>query len=210
MIEFIIKHINEESLPDASLSPKSELSFLDIGTGNGHLLFQLHEDLQEELEQPEKQLFKFHGIDYSPDSITFAKDIAATKYKENRNFTFDQVDLLSPTELFLESQKFDILLDKGTLDAIALNQDPLVEFNNKRGMCVYAQQVVKMMKTDSVLLITSCNFTEQELVTLVTQDTDLKVWDKIKYPNFSFGGVDGSTVVSIAFTKTKTRTETDK
>ncbi|KAI3403707.2 EFM4 [Candida oxycetoniae] len=198
MIEFIINNIQEATFPDG-LANKSDISFLDIGTGNGHLLFQLCEQLNEELgDKKEGNQFHFHGIDYSPDSIQFATSIAEKKYPKN-SFNFCQVDLLSKDEAFLNSHSFDILLDKGTLDAIALNQDPIAEFGGKRGMDVYAKQVARMMKTHSILLITSCNFTEKELITLVTSGTNLKVWSKIKYPNFSFGGMEGSTVVSIAF-----------
>ncbi|CAK9438222.1 uncharacterized protein LODBEIA_P24800 [Lodderomyces beijingensis] len=203
MIEFIINHINEGTLP-AGLNHKSQLSFVDLGTGNGHLLFQMHEDFEQDIENPEIS-FKFHGIDYSPDSVAFAKDIAAKKYADasldKANFQFDQVDLLSANADFLDSHKFDFVLDKGTLDAIALNQDPIAALDGKRGMDVYASQVARMMHPDSVFLITSCNFTESELVMLITSSTDLRVWSKVEYPNFSFGGQKGSTVVSIAFVK---------
>ena len=68
-------------------------------------------------------------------------------------------------------------------------------------MDVYASQVEKMMVQGSILLITSCNFTKDELIKIITKDTNLEVWDEINYPSFQFGGVKGSTVVSIAFVK---------
>lgn len=68
-------------------------------------------------------------------------------------------------------------------------------------MDIYASQVSKMMKRGSVLLITSCNFTEEELVKVITSGTELRKWDQITYPSFQFGGINGSTVVSIAFIK---------
>ncbi|KAI5955902.1 EFM4 [Candida jiufengensis] len=194
MIQFIIDTL----LPDLH---QDKISFLDLGTGNGHLLFQLMEDLQEELEEEEQKQFVFHGIDYSPDSIAFAKDISKTKYPENE-FKFDQVDLLASDSEFLQNNKFDIILDKGTLDAIALNQDPITN-DGKRGMDIYANQISKMMIQNSILLITSCNFTEDELIKVITTNTDLKVFEKINYPSFQFGGIQGSTVVSIAFNREK-------
>lgn len=183
MIQFIVDKIEGGELLNGVL-------FLDLGTGNGHLLFEL----LQELKDVDKS-FTFHGIDYSAESIEFAKNIANTKFPDV-SFKFDQVDLLSDTP-FLKN-KFDVLLDKGTLDAIALNQD-LVD--GKRGMDIYAIQVSKMMEKGSILLVTSCNFTENELVKIITSGTELKKWDQIQYPSFQFGGVQGSTVVSIAFIK---------
>lgn len=183
MIEFILDKLEEGELAKDAL-------FLDLGTGNGHLLFELLQELKEVSAN-----FKFHGIDYSAESVAFAKDIASKKYPDIP-FKFDQVDLLSDTP-FLEN-KFDVLLDKGTLDAIALNQDLV---NGVRGMDIYASQVSKMMDNGSILLVTSCNFTETELVKVITSRTELRKWDQIQYPSFQFGGVQGSTVVSIAFIK---------
>ena len=49
MIQFIIDKLNEEELPE-EISSQSVVRFLDLGTGNGHLLFQLLEDINEEYE----------------------------------------------------------------------------------------------------------------------------------------------------------------
>ncbi|KGR00162.1 hypothetical protein MG1_01984 [Candida albicans GC75] len=196
MIQFIIDKLNEEELPE-EISSQSVVRFLDLGTGNGHLLFQLSEDINEEYEGD--KTFEYTGIDYSPDSVKFASGVAKRKYSELK-VNFEQVDLLQESCSFLQN-KFDILLDKGTLDAIALNQEPLADFNGKIGMDVYASQVEKMMVQGSILLITSCNFTKDELIKIITKDTNLEVWDEINYPSFQFGGVKGSTVVSIAFVR---------
>lgn len=196
MIQFIIDKLNEEELPE-EISSQSVVRFLDLGTGNGHLLFQLLEDINEEYEGD--KTFEYTGIDYSPDSVKFASGVAKRKYSELK-VNFEQVDLLQESCSFLQN-KFDILLDKGTLDAIALNQESLADFNGKIGMDVYASQVEKMMVQGSILLITSCNFTKDELIKIITKDTNLEVWDEINYPSFQFGGVKGSTVVSIAFVR---------
>ncbi|AOW27565.1 hypothetical protein MG5_01954 [Candida albicans P57072] len=196
MIQFIIDKLNEEELPE-EISSQSVVRFLDLGTGNGHLLFQLSEDINEEYEGD--KTFEYTGIDYSPDSVKFASGVAKRKYSELK-VNFEQVDLLQESCSFLQN-KFDILLDKGTLDAIALNQESLADFNGKIGMDVYASQVEKMMVQGSILLITSCNFTKDELIKIITKDTNLEVWDEINYPSFQFGGVKGSTVVSIAFVR---------
>ena len=172
-----------------------------MGTGNGHLLFELYETVSEEC--PDAEL-EYHGIDYSPDSVAFAQLIAEKKYPQQK-FTFDTVDFISQECSYLQQEagKFDILFDKGTLDAIALNNEPVPGFDGKIGSHVYPIQVSQLMHKGSLLIITSCNFTEDELTKLITQNgtNTLLVWRKIKYPSFKFGGVDGSTICSIAFIK---------
>ncbi|CAN3376876.1 protein-lysine N-methyltransferase Efm4p [Diutina rugosa] len=190
MIQYIIDQLNGGDLNFKD----SDITVLDLGTGNGHFLFQLNSDLEEEYEGSQK--FHFTGIDYSPDSVAFCQKIAETR--DLQGFEFKQVDLLKPDQSFL-SNKFNLLVDKGTLDAIALNQEPLVEFDGRTGMEVYAEQIVQMMNADSKLLITSCNFTESELIKVITQKTNLRVWGKIDYPSFEFGGVKGATICSVVF-----------
>lgn len=192
MVQFLLEKLNDDEIT----FDHDEISVLDLGTGNGHLLFELHDELEEEYDGTAS--FAFTGVDYSPDSVGFASEIAHKKYPDTP-FKFSQVDLLLKDNPFLKENKFDILLDKGTLDAIALNQDPV--YDGKIGMEIYADQVQHLMDKDSILLITSCNFTEVELEKIITKTGALGVWDKIKYPSFQFGGVQGSTICSIAFKK---------
>lgn len=202
MIQFIIDKINDQELPDEIQKLHNNLSIIDLGTGNGHLLFQMYEEFQQELEIDID--YNFLGVDYSPDSVEFAKKICSRKYNDDEKFGFSQVDILKNPNEFLSNyhEHFDILLDKGTLDAIALNQDKLADFNNEKiGMEVYASQVSQIMHSGSILLITSCNFTQDELIAIITGNSNLEVWDQIKYPSFEFGGKKGSTICSIAFIK---------
>lgn len=200
MIEFVLHKIENRGL----ISKKGdEISIVDIGTGNGHLLFELHEAIVEEgLDQD--IIFHFEGIDYSEKSVAFAKSVAPLNYSDG-NFEFERVDILSKNCEYLENknESIDIVLDKGTLDAIALNQEPLPDFNNQIGMDIYASQVSKLMHSGSILLITSCNFTKDELIKIITRDdaNGLSVSDEISYPSFQFGGVKGSTICSVAFRK---------
>ena len=194
MVDFFCELIEEQEVSATS-------RVVDLGTGNGHLLFELYETVSEEC--PEASL-EYHGIDYSPDSVAFAQLIAEKKYSQ-QPFTFDTVDFIAKTCAYLEENagKFDVLFDKGTLDAIALNNDPIDGFDGKIGTQVYASQVSQLMHAGLLLIITSCNFTENELVQVITQNgaNSLLVWKKIKYPSFQFGGQAGSTICSIAFIK---------
>lgn len=195
MVQFLIEKIN-----DGLFREKRNISIIDLGTGNGHLLFHLQEELEEDCERTDVT-FSFRGIDYSPDSVNFS--ISIQKKRKLTNFQFDQVDLLAKENAFLQANegKYEIMLDKGTLDAIALNNDPLADFDNKIGLQVYTSQVSKLLHPGSVFLVTSCNFTESELTKIITEEGSLEVWDKINYKTFEFGGVKGSTICSIAFVK---------
>lgn len=158
-------------------------TMVDVGTGNGHLLFTLQEEG-----------FQGHmvGIDYSENSVEFAKTIAEEENAEN--IEFEVVDIFDKS---WNPNTVDVVLDKGTLDAIALSG---MKFGDKTAAEVYSSCVEKLMVKDSVLLITSCNFTEKELESLIVNDS-LKLWKKVEYPSFEFGGVKGSTICTLAFIK---------
>ncbi|ABN66898.1 predicted protein [Scheffersomyces stipitis CBS 6054] len=205
MVDFLVEELNEEQL----FNEKEQIKVLDIGTGNCHLLVSLADALHEEYEGTAK--FLHTGIDYSPNSIEFAQAIVDRQFdpssplRENHQFEFERVDLLQKQSAYLtkNASRFDVLLDKGTLDAIALSQQPLEDFDGKKPMNVYAGQVVQLMHKDSLLVITSCNFTEAELITLITSEKSLSVHKILKYPKFQFGGTEGTTITTVAFKKTK-------
>lgn len=81
----------------SQLSSIDNIKTCDLGTGNGHLLFQLYDEgLRGELV----------GVDYSEKSIEFAKNIAKDgNYKVN----FEQCDLLKSNDKFVceNEEKFD-------------------------------------------------------------------------------------------------------
>lgn len=168
----------------------AEATVCDLGTGNGRLLIELRE---EGFDGP------MTGVDYSATLVEFAKAVAAEAGESN--MAFEHVDLLADQQWVL-LHLFDIVLDKGTLDAIALS-DLVYEVGGvqRSGVATYPTMVAQMMASGSVLLITSCNFSEQELIQVVTAEALFEVWRTIKYPLFQFGGVQGSTVCSVAFVK---------
>ncbi|KAK3939923.1 methyltransferase domain-containing protein [Diplogelasinospora grovesii] len=99
-----------------------------------------------------------------------------------------------------DSSGWDVVLDKGTFDAVCLSGLPDVEVR-------YASRVRSLLRPGGIFLVTSCNWTEAELQAwfedLPDPDTHgrLQQAGRIEYPSFSFGGVKGQTVSSICFQK---------
>lgn len=178
MVEFLVENVGE-----LRISKQSKM--IDLGTGNGHLLFELCEN---DFDGP------MVGVDYSEESVQFASHISKAKGYDS-NTSFMAADIFDSS---WRPGKFDIVLDKGTLDAIALSGKQFA--NDKTVIDVYSTVIDKLLETGGVFLITSCNFTEQELINIVQTDT-LKVWKKINYPVYEFGGVKGTTICSVAFVK---------
>ena len=154
-----------------------EKTILDLGTGNGRLLFSLRDaDVEGEML----------GIDYVESSVEFASKVAKA---EGYDVKFQQADILADEPWTNET--YEIVLDKGTLDAIALSGQ---EFDGVSAPVRYAQKVIPLVKEGGVLIITSCNFTKQELANLIKLP-----YKALEYPTFNFGGSTGSTVVTLIF-----------
>lgn len=178
MVEFLSENLGSYKI-------QLDSSMIDLGTGNGHLLFELCGD---GFNGP------LHGIDYSAESIQFASEVANAKGYDG-NTTFSIADIFRPD---WTPGTFDVVLDKGTLDAISLSG---MKFDHGRSVVdIYSGVIEKLLEKDGVFLITSCNFTEEELIKIVQSDS-LKVWETIKYPAFRFGGVKGTAICSVAFVK---------
>ena len=94
---------------------------------------------------------------------------------------------------------FDVVLDKGTFDAISLSEE--VESRTGRRLCDgYRARVEALVKEGGYLLVTSCNWTEEELIKwFVGGDSGFEVFGRIQYPVFSFGGKTGQKISSVCF-----------
>lgn len=179
MVEFLLN-----SCEDGSIS--SNASVIDLGTGNGHLLFSL-------LEKGFNGVMV--GVDYSKHSVEFANQIRIQQYKHNKQISFYKQDI------FCDSWNpglFDVVIDKGTLDAIALSGT--TSANGETVVDMYYKVVEKIIKEDGIFMITSCNFTEEELIKMIKKGK-LKVWKTIQYPTFEFNGVNGSSICTVVFVK---------
>ncbi|XP_004492976.1 uncharacterized protein [Cicer arietinum] len=192
----IPNHVDDVKAEAGELSNKllSSWNVLDIGTGNGLLL-------QEIAKQGFSDLT---GTDYSERAISLAQSLANRDGFPHIKFLVDDV-----LETKLE-QVFQLVMDKGTLDAIGLHPDGPV----KRMM--YWDSVSRLVASGGLLVITSCNSTKDELVQEVesfnqrrsaTAPDDESCRDPLfryvshvrTYPTFMFGGSVGSRVATVAF-----------
>lgn len=163
-------------------------SMLDLGCGNGELLLGIrNEGFDGALT----------GIDYSAPAVKFADMI--TQDGEVADIQLRQADFLADERWNRANMQWEVVLDKGTLDAIALSSSTYE--NGLSAVEQYAKVVRHMIKTDGFLLITSCNFTESELDMILVQDGLVK-WKTIVYPTIQFAGQIGQTVVSVAYKRT--------
>lgn len=140
MVGWIVEH------HPTTIHPSESPSILEIGCGNGTLLFAVHEAGYD----PKKT----HGIDYSENAISLAKSIASTKETEDATsiqFTvqdFLREDLPKDNET---SGGWDLILDKGTFDAISLGEKD--ESGNAPHLR-YPQRLSELMKPGGRFLIT--------------------------------------------------------
>jgi 2-polyprenyl-3-methyl-5-hydroxy-6-metoxy-1,4-benzoquinol methylase len=177
---------------------------LDLGTGNGLFLHALFKQGFTDLT----------GTDYSQGAVELAGAVAERSNVDNITFLVD--DILD-SKL---NRQFQLVTDKGTLDAIGLHPDGVAHrFQYWKALC-------KLVAPGGVLVITSCNSTKDELVAEVNavsqswkvnehgakEDKDttshcslstrltFEYIDHIRtYPTFRFGGIEGSQVSTVAF-----------
>ncbi|KAF1999733.1 methyltransferase-like protein-like protein 10 [Amniculicola lignicola CBS 123094] len=202
MIAFLQKLADEDELvkasPDIDTNVKADNAdtpppatrFLDLGTGNGHLLFVLRE------EEWEGEMV---GVDYSEKSIELAENISSTKINEEDPYIqFHVWDFLNQAPGSWFREPFDVVLDKGTFDAISLSEE-----KDERGRRIcegYREKVEGLVKKGGRLLITSCNWTEEELKGWIEKEGGGLVYDdRVEYPSFTFGGKKGQQVVTLCF-----------
>ncbi|KAI0264459.1 S-adenosyl-L-methionine-dependent methyltransferase [Gloeopeniophorella convolvens] len=167
---------------------------LEIGSGNGTLLFALHE--------AGYAASSLAGFDYSPDAVKLARMVARSR--ESEEIAFYVCDFLSetpppPSGKTDSLSAWDALLDKGTYDAIALGDK---DKDGRSPVAAYPVRASRLVKDDGYFLITSCNFTEEELKTsFVNSETNFQFHSRVKHPSISFGGKTGSVYTTVAFQK---------
>lgn len=159
-----------EHLPGAP----TPLRVLECGSGNGTLLLSFaitpHPDVESDLPVPAPQQFHLTGIDYSAGSVALSRSVEKARRIELEgdepddstvnHFTAEwrQGDLLRDTY----DEVWDLVLDKGTYDALCLSQE-LVEGDGRLPSQVYPERIARLVQEGGFFLITSCNFTEEEI-----------------------------------------------
>ncbi|KAI9652125.1 MAG: hypothetical protein M1829_001844 [Trizodia sp. TS-e1964] len=181
ILEFLTDSTNNISLQNSS--------FLDLGSGNGHLLIHLRK--AGCFEGP------MVGVDYSEKSVKLAKRITRL-HRIQPAIQFELWDILGGDGIktWAIEGGFDVVLDKGTFDAISMSKE--LDITGRRVCEGYRERVEQLVKRGGLVLLTSCNWTEFELCTWM-EGGELEYHATIDYPTFVFGGSKGQTISSVCF-----------
>ena len=224
MIAYLVEFLEEDPFQQAPY-------VLDLGTGNGHLLFALLE-AREELSSGAVEPQRLCGVDYSPASIELSRAIGAQREEGCEQVVFKELDLRdqpSVAHLAQEAnagQGWDIVCDKGTVRRppsdtarcrtpcaniqVALSSQPV---HGKLPVDLYVDAVAALTRRSpperpGIFFITSCNFTQEELEHKFLP-AGFEVDHVVPSPTFMFvrveltqGGQKGSTVTTVAFRRT--------
>ena len=144
------------------------------------------------------------GVDYSRGSVELARRIAEGKGMAGGGVVFEEWDVMreEPGRGWMGEEEgegeggFDVVLDKGTFDAVSLSEE--VDEEGRRVCEGYRERVERLVKRGGYVLVTSCNWTEEELEGWFGGG-ELEVFGRIKYPRFSFGGKTGQSISSVCF-----------
>ena len=158
-----------------------ESPVLDVGCGNGVLSVDLSKAGWSDVT----------GVDYSPGAVDLARKIAS---QQDCEVTFSTLDILDTGLVSAEfSGRFKIVIDKGTFDAVSLSESSVRDRER------YVESVAAMLQTEGIFLITSCNWTEAELVNHFSAAFSLL--ETVPTPTFTFGGKTGSSTTFCIFNK---------
>ncbi|KAI9208419.1 S-adenosyl-L-methionine-dependent methyltransferase [Polychytrium aggregatum] len=163
---------------------------VDLGCGNGHLL----------LEMSALGYTNLVGVDYSEAAVDLAIKVADEQRRTG--ITYLPLDLLDEAALAAggHCDAYDLALDKGTFDAISL-ATPAEGGNgaDAHPADLYPSRVASMLKDNGILVITSCNWVEAELIEKFKAYFVFQA--RIKHPTFTFGGSEGQTITTVVFRK---------
>ena len=150
------------------------------------------------------------GVDYSAASVELCERIAGGRGISLRGddggeggggggMEFREWDILrcAPRASWVEPG-FDVVLDKGTFDAVSLSCE--MDEEGRRVCEGYRERVERLVRKGGVVVVTSCNWTEEELVRWFEGGGGgLERCGRVEYPVFRFGGRLGQSVQSVVF-----------
>ena len=147
-----------------NVPPSTDPRILEIGSGNGTLLFALHEAGYASA--------CLSGLDYSPDAVKLARMVAGARNDGSEGIAFHVCDFLSeespspparppaaspasaPGRSDVDDAlvgRWDLLLDKGTYDAIALGEK---DASGRSPVAAYPARAARSLKENGYLLVT--------------------------------------------------------
>lgn len=103
-----------------NIPPEPKPAILEVGSGNGALLFAIHEAGYDANH--------ICGVDYSADAVKLARAIGHSRGDGAQEVTFEACDFLRDFPRSIRHAEgtspavWDLVLDKGTFDAIALGE----------------------------------------------------------------------------------------
>jgi len=134
------------------------------------------------------------GLDYSPASVRLCRkrlEALRNEVPHMEDIAFEVWDLLQDAPLGKWKGGFDVVLDKGTFDAVSLS--------GEKGVCEgYRERVEPLVREGGWLVVTSCNWTEEELGAWFAGGGLVKK-GRVEYPVFRFGGGMGQSVATVCF-----------
>lgn len=190
-----------ETIRSKNRSTSDKWDILDVGCGNSYTLTTLVERAKDKLSVDHLDNLRLFGLDYSRNSIDLSKKIVLDKGYTDV-IALEQCDFLNHKEVseVTKDMKFDIVIDKGTFDAICLLASDSPE-KLKAAKLNYIQSVYSVSKVSSTFILASCNSTEEELLPIFDIDSpgkrETKLIGRIESPKIQFGGKEGSQVTCL-------------
>lgn len=135
------------------------------------------------------------GVDYSGSSVELARGLAEAK---GLGVEFEVWDVMKDAPRGDWGEGFDVVLDKGTFDAVSLCGE--TDGGGRRVCEGYRERVERLVRGGGLVLVTSCNWTEGELEEWFGGG-GLEAVGRVEYPTFRFGGGSGQSISSVCFRK---------
>ncbi|KAK6590310.1 hypothetical protein RS030_162457 [Cryptosporidium xiaoi] len=160
---------------------------LDVGCGNCMFLIEIFRNVDN--------FESGVGIDYVPSAIDLARKIVKEENLSDQISPFP-IDLVSGKEISGENEtnqidlgKFEVVVDKGTYDVFVMKDE----------VNIYKESIARYLKKESILFITSCNSTPEELTNAFDDRVNFVKISDLPHKSYSYNGIQGQVLASVAF-----------